>query len=139
MTSSVSPDSLYANIDDYKIANAMLVLRGSLEHELIRHAWFSQTALVPTVLFAGANVRAIAIGCDGCWGDLDACARALSPELFRELLRIVVDLPSRDFDWTMRALAVCLDTQVRAADATVESLVLAKAAREKTKKVRRAA
>ena len=138
MTDSIHPDPLYANLDDFKISNAIIQLRGALEHELVRHSWFTATAILPAQVYAGASVRAIAIACDGRWGDIAACGVVLSPELFRELMRIVVDVPSRDLDWTMRALSLCLNTQVRASDATVETLVLAKAARTKSK-VRRAA
>lgn len=138
MTDSIHPDPLYANLDDFKISNAILQLRGSLEHELVRHSWFLATGILPPHAYAGSSVRAIAIACDGRWGDIEACASVLSPELMRELMRIVVDVPSRDLDWTMRALSLCLNTQVRAADATVESIALAKAARTKSK-VRRAA
>ncbi|HVK89050.1 MAG TPA: hypothetical protein VM513_33245 [Kofleriaceae bacterium] len=126
----VAEDPLYANVDDYRIANALISLRGALEHELVRHSWLSQSAIMPAVVFAGANVRAIAIACDGRWGDIDACRGVLSPELYRELLRIVADPPTRGLDWTMRALSLCLNTPVRSTDAAVESLLVAKQQRK---------
>ena len=130
MDSIVAEDPLYANLDDYRIANAMIALRGALEHELVRHSWFSRAAIMPAVVFAGANARAIAVACDERWGDVDACRGVLSHELYRELLRIVADPPSRDLDWTMRALSLCLNTPVRAADAVVEPLLVAKQQRK---------
>jgi hypothetical protein len=96
----------YVNVDDWKISEALLALRGGVERELLRHCWCARESLVPVAIYASATCRALAMACDGRWGDLDAARRALSAEMYLDLLRTIADLPSRELDFCLRALAL---------------------------------
>lgn len=126
MNRTLSEDPAYVNVDDFKLSSALLSMRGAVEHELMRHSWIGRGGVIPASLYGGATCRAIATACDGRWGDVDACRGVLSAEMYRELLRIVADLPCRDLDWCLRALSLCLGATKEGA---VAILTVAKTAR----------
>ncbi len=101
-------DDEYLSLDDYRISRATVSMRIAVERELLRIAWLRCEPLLPATLYASSTARLVASAMEGCMGDWAAANERLSPDAFRWLVTLMQSPPSRDIDWLMKALAVCL-------------------------------
>lgn len=105
MADILSASSFYASVEDFKIREAELQLRSAYEIELFRHCWLDQVAYVPISMYRAVHLRTIASLCEPHLGDYDAALKVMSPRMFRDLLWLLSDLPCRDLDACMKAMA----------------------------------